>query len=87
MEHRPHLRSAARDSICRQQKDKWTPAARNARAASRAPCRRTRPQTDSADAPARARASNRGYIAHHIKPRIGDVPLEKLIALDLQKLY
>ena len=28
-----------------------------------------------------------GYIAHHIKPRIGGIPLEKLTTLDLQKLY
>ena len=28
-----------------------------------------------------------GYIEHHIKPRIGGIPLEKLTTLDLQKLY
>ena len=28
-----------------------------------------------------------GYIEHHIKPRIGNIPLEKLTTLDLQKLY
>ena len=29
----------------------------------------------------------RGYIENHIKPRIGDIPLAKLTALDLQKFY
>ena len=29
----------------------------------------------------------KGYIECHIKPRIGDIPLEKLTTLDLQKLY
>ena len=29
----------------------------------------------------------RGYIDNHIKPNIGSIPLEKLIFLDLQKLY
>lgn len=29
----------------------------------------------------------RGYIDNHIKPNIGKIPLEKLTALDLQKLY
>ena len=29
----------------------------------------------------------RGYIDHHIKPYIGDIPLSKLTSLDLQKLY
>ena len=29
----------------------------------------------------------RGYIEHHIKPYIGEIPLEKLTTLDLQKLY
>ena len=29
----------------------------------------------------------RGYIDNHIKPNIGDIPLEKLASLDLQKLY
>ena len=29
----------------------------------------------------------RGYIDNHIKPNIGDIPLEKLTSLDLQKLY
>lgn len=29
----------------------------------------------------------RGYIDHHIKPHIGDIPLAKLSSLDLQKLY
>ena len=28
-----------------------------------------------------------GYIKHHIKPYIGDIPLNKLITLDLQRLY
>lgn len=29
----------------------------------------------------------RGYIDHHIKPYIGDIPLDKLTTLDLQQLY
>ena len=29
----------------------------------------------------------KGYIENHIKPNIGDIPLEKLTALDLQRLY
>ena len=29
----------------------------------------------------------RGYIEHHIKPHIGDIPLNKLTTLDLQMLY
>ena len=29
----------------------------------------------------------RGYIDHHIKPYIGDIQLNKLTSLDLQKLY
>lgn len=29
----------------------------------------------------------KGYIEHHIKPYIGDMPLEKVTSLDLQKLY
>ena len=29
----------------------------------------------------------RGYIDHHITPNIGDLPLEKLTTMDLQKLY
>lgn len=29
----------------------------------------------------------RGYIDHHIAPNIGKIPLEKLSAMDLQKLY
>lgn len=29
----------------------------------------------------------RGYIENHIKPNIGDIPLEKLTPLDLQKFY
>ncbi len=29
----------------------------------------------------------RGYIENHIKPNIGDIPLNKLAPLDLQKLY
>ena len=29
----------------------------------------------------------RGYIDNHINPNIGDIPLEKLTSLDLQKLY
>ena len=29
----------------------------------------------------------RGYIDHHIKPHIGDIPLGKLTTLDLQRLY
>ena len=29
----------------------------------------------------------RGYIDNHIGPNIGDIPLEKLTSLDLQKLY
>lgn len=29
----------------------------------------------------------RGYIDHHIKPYIGDIPLAKLTSLDLQQLY
>ena len=29
----------------------------------------------------------RGYIDNHIRPNIGDIPLEKLTSLDLQKLY
>lgn len=29
----------------------------------------------------------RGYIQNHIKPYIGDIPLEKLTSLELQKLY
>lgn len=29
----------------------------------------------------------RGYIDHHIKPYIGDIPLGKLTTLDLQRLY
>jgi len=29
----------------------------------------------------------RGYIDHHIKPYIGDIPLNKLTLLDLQRLY
>ena len=29
----------------------------------------------------------RGYIKHHIKPYIGDIPLDKLTTLDLQRLY
>ena len=29
----------------------------------------------------------RGYIENHIKPSIGDIPLEKLTPLDLQKFY
>ena len=29
----------------------------------------------------------RGYINHHITPNIGDLPLEKLTTMDLQKLY
>ena len=29
----------------------------------------------------------RGYIDHHIAPNIGDLPLEKLTTMDLQKLY
>ncbi len=29
----------------------------------------------------------RGYIDNHIKPNIGDIPLEKLTSLELQKLY
>ncbi len=29
----------------------------------------------------------RGYIDHHISPYIGDIPLEKLSTMDLQKLY
>ena len=29
----------------------------------------------------------RGYIDHHIAPYIGDIPLEKLSTMDLQKLY
>ena len=28
-----------------------------------------------------------GYIQNHIRPNIGDIPLEKLTSLDLQKLY
>ena len=29
----------------------------------------------------------KGYIKNHIKPNIGDIPLEKLTTLDLQRLY
>ena len=29
----------------------------------------------------------KGYIENHIKPNIGDIPLEKLTALDLRRLY
>lgn len=29
----------------------------------------------------------KGYIDNHIKPNIGDIPLEKLTTMDLQKLY
>ena len=29
----------------------------------------------------------KGYIENHIKPNIGDIPLEKLTTLDLQRLY
>ena len=29
----------------------------------------------------------RGYIGHHIKPHIGNIPLVKLTTLDLQRLY
>ena len=29
----------------------------------------------------------KGYIKNHIKPNIGDIPLNKLTTLDLQKLY
>ena len=29
----------------------------------------------------------RGYIDNHIKPNIGNIPLEKLTTMDLQKLY
>lgn len=29
----------------------------------------------------------RGYIDHHIKPYVGDIPLNKLTTLDLQQLY
>ena len=29
----------------------------------------------------------RGYIDHHITPNIGNIPLEKLTTMDLQKLY
>lgn len=29
----------------------------------------------------------RGYIDNHIRPNIGDIPLEKLTSLELQKLY
>ena len=29
----------------------------------------------------------RGYIDHHVAPYIGDIPLEKLSTMDLQKLY
>lgn len=29
----------------------------------------------------------RGFIENHIKPAIGDLPLEKVTAIDLQKLY
>lgn len=29
----------------------------------------------------------RGYIDHHVSPYIGDIPLEKLSTMDLQKLY
>ena len=29
----------------------------------------------------------KGYIEHHIKPHIGNIPLEKLTTMDLQKLY
>lgn len=29
----------------------------------------------------------KGYIENHIKPNIGDIPLEKLTTLDLQKFY
>ena len=39
----------------------------------------------------KARASShqtyKGYIEHHIKPYIGNIPLEKLTTMDLQKLY
>lgn len=29
----------------------------------------------------------RGYIDHHIKPYVGDIQLNKLTSLDLQRLY
>ena len=29
----------------------------------------------------------RGYIDHHVAPNIGNIPLEKLSTMDLQKLY
>ena len=29
----------------------------------------------------------RGYIDNHINPNIGDIPMEKLTSLDLQKFY
>ena len=29
----------------------------------------------------------RGYIDHHVAPNIGNIPLEKLTTMDLQKLY
>ena len=31
--------------------------------------------------------THKGYIENHIKPNIGDIPLEKLTTLDLQRLY
>ena len=34
-----------------------------------------------------AHQTYRGYIDNHINPNIGDIPLEKLTSLDLQKFY
>lgn len=34
-----------------------------------------------------AHQTYQGYIRNHIRPNIGDIPLEKLTSLDLQKFY
>ena len=36
---------------------------------------------------AKSHQTYKGYIENHIKPNIGDIPLEKLTTLDLQRLY
>ena len=36
---------------------------------------------------ASSHSTYKGYIEHHIKPTLGDMPLEKVTTLDLQKLY
>ncbi|MFR1991857.1 MAG: hypothetical protein ACLS3C_18025 [Oscillospiraceae bacterium] len=35
----------------------------------------------------RPRATTRGYIDHHVIPRLGDTPLNKLTSLDIQQFY